>query len=171
MSLVSVAEVRALVQTDLSDDDLQDVIDREEAWLAGRIGALTGARTETYWPDYDAVVMLRRRASTVAVEDNGVAVSDVRFTIDGSYLRRTLGYWTTPVEATYTPNDESEVKAAVIDLVAIRVTDGPYDSEQIGEYGYTRGSARKTRLSVARSLLPHRPATSMRIRSSLEATR
>ena len=38
MSLVSIAEVRALVRSRLSDTDLQVVIDREESWLASKIG-------------------------------------------------------------------------------------------------------------------------------------
>ena len=50
MSLVMLSEVRALVETGLTDADLQAVLDREEGWLASRIGALTGERTETFRP-------------------------------------------------------------------------------------------------------------------------
>ena len=65
-SLTSITEVRALVRSRLSDSDLQAVIDREEAWLAGRVGALTGARTDTFTPGFgDTPLYLRRRAESV----------------------------------------------------------------------------------------------------------
>lgn len=50
MSLVSVTDVQALVDTDLTATQLQVVLDREERWLARRIGQLSGERTETFYP-------------------------------------------------------------------------------------------------------------------------
>ena len=63
-SLVSIAEVRALVNSRLGDVDLGAVIDREEAWLAGRVGPLTGERTDTFTPGIG--VGRERRARRVA---------------------------------------------------------------------------------------------------------
>jgi hypothetical protein len=102
-SLVSPAEVRALVQSRLSDADLQAVIDREEAALARLVGPLAGERTQTWfvgdasgpWPVYgfdppggfDAVhrgarvasdrmapLMLLRPADSAGVVDGSTAV-------------------------------------------------------------------------------------------------
>ena len=75
-SVVSIAEVRALVNSRLSDVDLQAVIDREEAWLAGRVGALVGERTDTFRPGLgDTTLYLRRRAESVVVTDDGVTLA------------------------------------------------------------------------------------------------
>ena len=74
-SLVSIAEVRALINSRLGDVDLQAVIDREEAWLAGRVGPLAGQRTDTFRPGLgDTTLYLRRRAESVVVTDDGVTL-------------------------------------------------------------------------------------------------
>jgi hypothetical protein len=99
-----VAQVRALVTTSMSDADLQDLIDREEAALARQIGPLSGPRTQVWyvgdpsgpWPVYGfgplygsslahmgarvasdrmGPLALLRPADAVEVTDNGVAVT------------------------------------------------------------------------------------------------
>ena len=113
MSLVTLSEVRALVETGLTDVDLQAVLDREEGWLAGRIGALTGARTDTFSPGLtDTPIYLSRRAASVVVTDDAlpVAAADLRFVPDSGMVRRITGAWTGPVAVTYTPTDADAVK-------------------------------------------------------------
>lgn len=173
MSLVTLGEVRALVETDLSDVDLQALLDREEGWLAGRIGALAGARTDTFSPGHgDTPIYLSRRATSVVVADNALAVAaaDLRFVPGSGMVRRISGYWTGPVAVTYTPTDADTVKRAVIELVRGTVAETGNDAETIGDYSYTRGDAavRLGRLAVVRSVLLRRPAYSVRLRSSLE---
>ena len=173
MSLVTLGEVRALVETDLSDVDLQAVLDREEGWLAGRIGALTGARTDVFSPGHgDTPIYLSRRTASVVVTDNALAVAaaDLRFVPTSGMVRRTRGFWTGPVAVTYTPTDADAVKRAVIELVRGTVAETGNDAETIGDYSYTRGDAavRLSRLAVVRSVLLRRPAYSVRLRSSLE---
>jgi hypothetical protein len=46
--MLTTAQARALITTSLSDQDLDEVIAREEAWLARRIGPLEGERVETF---------------------------------------------------------------------------------------------------------------------------
>lgn len=177
-SVTSLAEVRALVTTSLSDVDLQAIIDREEAWLAGRVGALSGERTDRFRPGLgDTTLYLRRRADAVAVTDDGVALvedTDYVFTPASGALRRgawnEAACWTGPVTVTWTPADEAEVKAAVIELVRGTLGETGFDSEDIGEYSYTRGESagRLSRDNLARGILLRRPAYSMRIRSSVE---
>ncbi len=175
MSLVSIAEVRALVRSRLSDTDLQAVIDREEAWLAGRVGLLSGVRTETYRPGLgDTPLYLRRRAESVLVTDDGVTLTadtDYLFSPSTGELRRTAaGAWSGTVTATWTPTDESAVKRAVIELVRLAVGETGFDSETIGDYAYSRGASagRLSRAGLARSLLIRRPAYSMRLHSGME---
>ncbi len=173
MSLVTLSEARALVETGLTDVDLQAVLDREEGWLAGRIGALTGARTDTFSPRLtDTPLHLSRRAASVVVTDNAVAVAaaDLRFVPGSGMVRRITGAWTGPVTVTYTPTDADTVKRAVIELVRGTLAETGSDAETIGDYSYSRGdaSARLGRLALARSVLLRRPAYSARLRSSLE---
>jgi hypothetical protein len=186
-SLVTIAEVRALINSRLSDVDLQAVIDREEAWLAGRVGLLKGERTDTFTPGIgDTPLYLRRRAESVVLTDAGrtLAASEFLFTPSTGQIRRIwtpdltneppwrqlyLG-WQGTVTATYTPADEAAVKRAVIELVRIALNESGYQSEQIGDYAYTKGTGadRPSRAGLARSILVRRPAYSMRIHSAME---
>ncbi len=169
MSLVTLGEVRALVDTGLTDVALQAVLDREEGWLATRIGPLTGARTDTYDPVLaDAPVYLPRRAASVVVSDNAGTVTALRFTAGSGMVRRTTGYWAGPVTVTWTPTDTDAVKRAVIELVRDTVTATGNDSETIGSYSYSRSNSAVRRLALVRSVLLRRPAYSLRLRSSLE---
>lgn len=178
MSLVTVAEVQALVSTDLADADLQDVIDREEADLVARIGPLTGARTETFLPDHSAErLYLRRSTDTVTVTSDGTAVTlgeddgEYRLVKHGSALHLINDTWGEIVTAAYTPNDQLRVVRVLINLIRLTVTDTGYVSERIGQYSYQRaqtpGAAEATREALIRSLLPNFGLTSMRLQGSI----
>ena len=180
-SLVSIAEARALVRSRLSDSDLQAVIDREEAWLAGKVGVLTGERTDTWQPGIgDTPLYLPRRAESVVLTDDGeslVADTDYLFTPSTGMIRRIVGYlygspsyWQGTVTATWTPSDEAAVKRAVIELVRGTVGETGFDSETIGDYAYTRGASagRVGRAGLARGILLRRPAYSLRLHSAME---
>ncbi len=187
-SFVSIAEVRALVRSRLSDSDLQTIIDREEAWLAGKIGVLSGSRTDTFRPGVtNTPLYLSRLTDSVTVTDNGVAVSaaDLLFTSSTGCLRRVVGVypWPYPIPATWypswqgavavtwTPTDGAAVTAGVINLIRLTTSETGFDSEQIGDYSYSRGASagRVSRAGVVRSILLRRPAYSLSLRSTLEA--
>ncbi len=187
MSLVMLGEVRSLVETGLTDVDLQAVLDREEGWLASRIGPLTGVRTETFRPVLpDAPIYIPRRTDAVTVTDNAVLVpeTDLWFVPATGLIRRIsvpwpgpwtdsaskLGTWTGPVAVTYTPTDADVLRHAVIELVRGTLAETGSDAETIGDYSYNRGDAsvRLGRLALARGVLLRRPAYSARLRSSLE---
>ena len=173
MSLVTLGEVRALVETSLTDVDLQAVLDREEGWLAARIGALTGARTDTFTPGLtDTPIYLSRRTASVVVTDNTlpVAAAALRFVPESGMVRRIADAWTGPVAVTYTPTDADAVKRAVIELVRGTLPETGNDAETLGDYSYDRGEAavRLGRLALARSVLLRRPAYAARLRASAE---
>lgn len=156
MSLLTIDRLRAQVETDLADDDLQAVIDDEESWLAARIGPLSGSRAETFYVyDVDRPLRLRRPTTTATVSDDGSAV-DVVVLDNGWSLESTLGAWTGPVEVTYTPSDEAEVRRVVLELVRLALTETGLDSERTGDYSYSRGgvSNLQARRALARSLQP-----------------
>jgi hypothetical protein len=179
MSLLTVAAARAVITTGLSDSALQDVIDREEAWLARRIGLLTGERTETFplagYRRRQYEVRLQRPtdvAGLTEVTDYGVVITNVELTNNGWRVAVILGasYFTGPVTVEYTPTDELEVIRVLIDLVRLQivvisgdVTPG-LQSETIGDYSYTLGdgaaSAYSTRRVLVKSLQePSEPGT------------
>ena len=173
MSLVTLGEVRALVETGLTDVDLQAVLDREEGLLAARIGSLTGARTDTFSPRLtNTPLHLSRRAAAVVVTDNALIVTetDLRFVPESGMVRRITGAWTGPVAVTYTPTDADAVRRAVIELVRGTLSETGNDAESIGDYSYSRGDAavRASRPALVRGVLLRRPADSVRLRSSLE---
>jgi hypothetical protein len=200
-SLVTPAQVKALVQTMLTDDQVQDVIDREEATLARQITALSGSRTQLvysgdpaslglWWDpaawepgtrvwilsDRMAPIWLLRPTDAVTVKDNGLTVagSDVRLLNRGRLVERASGGWRGPlVEVTYTPNDALEVTRVVIELCRLTMTETGYNSERIGDYGYTRSlpggeSPTATRKALIRSLQTHLVHSTMRVRTSSE---
>lgn len=168
MSLLTIATARAVITTSLTDAALQDVIDREEAWLARRIGPLEGERTETFplagYRRRQYEVRLKRptdAANLSEVTDYGEVVTNVELVHDGWRVARTLGssYFIGPVTVEYTPNDELEVIRVLIELVRLvtvvasgDVTPG-MQSETLGDYQYTLGSGAQSPYSTRRALV------------------
>jgi hypothetical protein len=182
--IVTIAEVRARITTDLLDAQLEDIITTEAAWLARRIGPLEGTRTVRAWrvdADLDTPIFLRRPTDTVVVSDYGTDIdaADLRLLADGTKVELATGPWTGPwVDVTSTPNDLEEVKRVVIELVRLTVTETGYASERIGEYSYNKGSgqnpaqaAQAARNALVRDLLPLAGPGSIRLRSSIRPER
>jgi hypothetical protein len=145
MSLVTVTEARALVQTDLSDEDLQDVIDRVEAEITARIGApqdeggtvqitkrLQGGTENVYLPiEIGEVVSV--------VEDGVTLIADEYRAWAGGVLERLPGgRWGQLVVVTFKPADDRlQRKTVIIDLVRLDVNRTAMEHESIaGEYAY-----------------------------------
>lgn len=179
MSLIDPADVEALISPGLESDALQDLIDREEDWLANDsevgIGELTGARTQTIWVQPgDADPLLLRRPTdefggagsggSLDVLDNGVARDDVELTGPARIEARNGG-WTGPkVEITYTPTDELRVKRVVIELVRLALSSSPYNQEATEGRSYSRSKPVEfQRAQLARSLHPHRSLKTVRL--------
>lgn len=150
---VTLEEVRARgIALPTDDDAAQAVIDEQEAWLARRIGPLEGERTEEFYVGRartrDALG-LRRYTDAVELADNGVTIDadDIRLVELGSAVRRRAltapRAWMGPyVTVTYTPNDLTEVRRVLFALCALEGpagASGPFQSERIGDYSYTRG--------------------------------
>lgn len=170
MSVLTLEDARLRGLTLPADDGVaQDIIDEQEAWLARRIGLLVGARTETFYVGLGATtgkLALSRFTDDVDVTDGGAAVDAgrIRLVDRGSAVIFSSSapsrWWAGPyVEVAYTPSDEDEVRKAIADLVGLAaVPVGPYESETIGAYSYTRGSAKSSpvsqRAQIVSSLLP-----------------
>lgn len=187
MSLVTVAEARAQnLGGGLTDAALQAKIDAVEAYLARRIGPLTDDRTETFYPRRGAEpLFLRRPTDEVEVTDNGTLLvlgedsGHYRLLYSGTVVELVDTDWTFgvygvgTVTVEYEPNDLVEVREAIIDLLRVGLAEGPYVSERIGEYSYSKaqapGSLEATRRAIVNRLLPRRPFRTERIISSVRA--
>lgn len=172
MSLVSVSEARARgIPLPVDDAALQDVIDEQEAWLARRIGPLTGARTEKFYVGIGVTqgrLGLRRYTDAVTVVDAGATVDPTHYRLvdRGSSViltyTATSWWWFGPyVEVTYTPNDLDEVRYAVFQLTSLAaLLPTPFESETVGSYSYSRGrgvvAPGARRGAIASSVLPRR---------------
>jgi hypothetical protein len=180
MSVLLVDEALAAnVGTELSGTALQDAIDREEAWLARRIGPLTGERTERFPLVHlrpgSHEVRLRRPTDAVEVLQDGVDITtSCELRHDGwrVALLPEGEHFAAPLEVTYTPNDELEVQGALLELLSLRLgttTGGGLQQEIMGSYSYTRaaGSATRIRHSLVRNLLEPASAGSSRLHSSV----
>jgi len=187
MSVILVlADARARgINLPADDGVAQDILDEQEAWLAQRIGPLTGSRTERFYVGLSFTregLGLRRYTDAVTLTDGGSAVDAAYFRLvaNGSAVVRThdapTQWWTGPyVDATYTPNDEAAVRGVLYGLVGLAVDpETPYDSETVGDYSYSRGSAGKSpaarKAVLAASLEPKRdPALTLLTRRRLVA--
>ena len=147
MSLVTVAEARALVNTGLSDGDLQVVIDRIEADITSKVGA---PQTDAYATE--VVKTLRGEGENLflpteiysvvsIVEDTVTLTADQYQTWGGGVIERLpMGTgWGDRVVVTYKPADDRSVREGVIiDLLRLTLNRTALKSESIaGEYSYT----------------------------------
>lgn len=171
--MLTVDEARALVTTSLSDADLEDVIEREEAWLARRIGPLEGERIETFVSrDGDEVLRLQRPADSVAVEDDSGSLSAFSYRRWSDVVPGTSTAslsWAGDVLVTYTPNDELEVKRSLITLVRLAVSESAYASQAAGGYSQVVSlqDQRTMRFLAWRTLLRPRIPDTVRLTSAI----
>jgi hypothetical protein len=144
MSLTSVAEVRALVKTPLSDADLQVVIDRIEAEITRRVGPpqddeMTVTHTVIGYGCGDTFFLPGEAAEIVSVEeDNQPLTNDEYCYYAGGVLERLGWQWLGLVKVVYRPvDDRAARKQAVIDLVRLTLQRTAMKSEDVaGEYSY-----------------------------------
>jgi hypothetical protein len=167
--MLDTIEARALITTSLEDDDLTDVITREEAWLARRIGPLEGSRVELFAPtDGDEKLLLARPALTVLVDDDSGAVTDYDLRGWGDVVR-TAGSWSGEVTVTYTPSDDDEVRRVLISLVRLTLGERAFTAEAAQGYSYSASQLdqRQQRYTAMRSLMRPRRPSSLRLTSAI----
>jgi hypothetical protein len=151
MSLVTIAEVRALISTELVDDDLQVIIDRVESHVTGKVGAPqddTGnvQIVKTLAGDGPNIFLPNEIASIVSI----VEVDEGSTYTLNAYEYRTWGggvierlpedsNWEDQVIVTYKPvDDRPQRKSAIIDLLRLELNRTTFTSESIaGEYAYS----------------------------------
>ena len=160
---------RALITTSLDDDQLTEAITREEAWLARRVGPLSGSRTELFVPsDGDERLLLRRPTEAVSIIDDSGAVSlyDLRGWAD---VVRTSGAWSGEVLIDYDPSDADEVVRVLVTLLRLTLGESAYTAQAAQGYSSSVSvvEQKRSRYAALRSLMRPREPYSMRLRSAI----
>lgn len=146
-TLVNPADVKAIINTSMSDENLQIVIDRVESQVDARIGApqtneYATTITKTMRGEGFYLFTPTEIFSVVSiVEDGNALASDQYQTWGGGVIERLPGesYWGDRCVVTYKPTDDRLKRAQVIiDLVRLVIERTAMKSESIaGEYSYT----------------------------------
>lgn len=161
-SLVSPAQVRALVKTSLSDALLQTVIDGEEALIVRKLGAhyVDGITTvvETLAGGGASLFVRRALTSISSVVEDSVTLtaSDYRvWAIQGRVERLPAGSkWGEVITLTYVPyNDNDQRKHVITELVRLALERTAMQSESVaGEYSYQAPEWDAARAKLVRKL-------------------
>jgi hypothetical protein len=142
MPLLTAAELRDLVQTDLADDRLQAIINREEAALVRKLGPHADGVTAVteLIPAGEPLLFLKRPAvSVTSISEGGVAVAATSYTIWATGQVERLGSrWAGWVSVTYVPEDDRDArKQVLIELCRLTLEQTAMRSESVaGEYSY-----------------------------------
>lgn len=146
-SLVAPADVRVLVNTGLTDANLQAVIERVEAQITERIGApqtdaMATTLTKIMRGEGELLFMPIEIYEVVSiVEDLTTLTSDQYQTWGGGVIERLPAdsHWGDRMTVVYKPTDDRLVRAQVIvDLVRIVLERTAMKSESVaGEYSFT----------------------------------
>lgn len=155
-NLLTAAEFKAVMPIGMSDDDLDDVIERVEAEVNAIIGAPYSDAlelTETYGTTGSGVrsLFVERPISSVtsiteydafssdATSETLTEGTDFYVWSDRGQIDRIDASWGARVVVVYVPTDRrTERKAMLIDLVRLALSRSGYRQEQVGgEYSYT----------------------------------
>ena len=149
-SLLSSAEARVLINTSLSDANLQVVIDRVEAQITEKIGAPqtdtnTTEISKTLRGEGSNLFMSTEIYSIVRIVEDGTLLDsdDYQAWPGGVIERLPIGaYWGDRCEVTYKPSDDRlKRKQVIVDLVRLVLERTALKQESVaGEYSYTAPS-------------------------------
>lgn len=168
MSVTSVAEARVLVQTGMSDEDLQALIDRIEADIETAIGAPYVDENTSITEMHEGGkrnLLLKRRVLSVGTVTEYATLSDstgteltanTDFVVWGRQGRlERIGMWQARIEVVYVPaDDRKQWKTAVIDLLRQMISRMPMASESLsGAFSYTAPHWEKAKRDMLRQIM------------------
>jgi hypothetical protein len=166
-SLLTVAQMRTHLETGLTDEALQRLLDAEESEIVARYGAHTSA-TETLPGNGEWLILGRTPSSITSVTetetDNAtatvLAANDYRLWAGGQLERLSTGtngryYWAPLVQVVYVPQDANDQRrAALVKLVTLSAAYTGTKAESIGsgDYSVTAADYTAERERILRSL-------------------
>lgn len=147
MALLTVAEIREHIETDLTTDALTRLLDDADAEIIDRLGALA-TETEVFEAEGLLRLVLRRKAQsitsakeTILETDYTLASNDYSLLSDGYTLERRQGTnephirWRGIATIVYVPKDETaRRKRLLVDLVKLIVQYDARASKSLGDY-------------------------------------
>ncbi len=166
MALLSAAEVREHVETDVDDAALQRVIDRLDADLVRRAGPHTGPLTETIAGRSLSLFLARPIATVTTVrEGDPIDGSTPALTVDldyrlwpneGRIQRLPAGTrFDAVAEVVYSPVDDTEQrKRVLLELVRLDLAQSGRAREHIDDYRYAGLDYEEHREALLREIRP-----------------
>ena len=170
MSLLTVDEVRVHIETDLTDIELQRMIDSAEEDIVQKYGPHTSQTDELEECRLSNVLFLSRPASeiltvTEEIHNNGnisqtvLSADDYDLVQSGWRIRRLSSgtnprsTWGDVVIVQYTPVDETSKREGVlIALVKLDIQFNGLDSESVGDYSSEQKQYQSNRNKILSSL-------------------
>lgn len=166
MALLTAAEIRHHVETELDDTALQRVIDRLDADLQHHAGPHSGPITEVV-AGQRASVFLARPVATLTTVREGDRITTATPTLDleldvllwgneGRLERRPAGArFAALVEAIYEPVDDLDRrKRTLLELVRLDLAQSGRQRERVGEYAYAGLDYEARRDALLREVRP-----------------
>ena len=162
--LVLPEDVKRVVQTALSDEDLQALIDQEDAEVVQRFGphfddTLDWSVTEVLAGESKRNLYFRRALVSVSsITEDEIALTAATYRLWGAQGRIERlpqgSVWGNIVTVEYVPADDNERrKAVIVDLVRIALQRTAMQSESIaGEYSYTAPEWESARANALKRL-------------------
>lgn len=168
MPLVTAAQAREHIETDLPDAALQRLIDDAESEIVRRFGPHAPGPVVEEHAGGDPLLFLRRPALSVQSVAEEVAyvvtaldASDYRLRFGGRAIERLptgphpRRFWGDLVTVTYAPVDDTPQRVRVLlDLVQLAVAYGAVDSVSVGDYSEQALDYQRERERLLAGLLP-----------------
>ena len=166
MSLLTLAEMRALHETDLEDDALQALLDAAEEEIVSHAGAHASA-SDFFSRPLSASVFLKRRAASIDAvtervrgEETELAADDYRLADTRELIRRDDGTnprssWGDEVTVEYVPVSDLDTRKRVqADLVKLSAQYQALRSESSGDLQQTFPEYQAERQAILSQLSP-----------------
>lgn len=169
VAILTTAELKTHVETDLAEAALQRILDGLDAEIIARAGALGSqvARVDGFSRE---IVLPRAAATLTSVVESGLdgttlalAADDYSLWPSGQAITRLSGgtnsavVWARSVTVTYTPVDDlARRRVALIDLAKLELQFNGLSSERVGDYSSEAAKHSEARESIFRSLMPRR---------------
>ena len=162
-SLISPTQLRAHVETGLTDAALQQIIDAEEAEIVGRYGP-PDTITEEHIGNGRLLSLMQPAASIEAITEDdayplppeGGVASDYYLRLNPRVLQRFGGEWGARVVVTYTPASPQTAKRtmALINLCKLELAYSGYASQGGADLSESPLKLMEERERILRSLRP-----------------
>ena len=142
-TLITVGQLREHVETDLSDEALERLIDNADVEIIRAYGPHDGERTVTLYlvlHQSPYLLTLPSPAANVSLitegaDDTVVEEEDYIVEYNGRVLLKSKFRWLPPVDVTYTPVADNPRRIAVlIDLVKLELEYRGLNTERVGSY-------------------------------------